>query len=120
MDDSSHGSTPCDQTSDTSTTPASAGVRTTDLLLRVQHALRDTHLPELGQVEVEIRYNRIHLRGRVSSYYLKQSAQSAARRAEPSVLVINLLRVILPNGQNSRPAIDQQAPSPEASAHSND
>ncbi|HVW02232.1 MAG TPA: BON domain-containing protein [Planctomycetaceae bacterium] len=65
-----------------------------DLDVRILRALRETHLPELASITVELRFGRIYLRGTVSSYYAKQSAQSAARRMESTLLVVNLIQVV--------------------------
>jgi hypothetical protein len=94
LDDNSHAIFAGNQGCESSTAPPSIEGGATDLVFRVQQALRDTHLPELAFVEVEIRYGRMHLRGSVTSWYLKQSAQSAARRVDPSMLLINLIRVV--------------------------
>ena len=67
-----------------------------DLDARILRALRETHLPELAGVTVELRFGRVQLRGTVSSYYAKQSAQSAARRVESALMVVNLIQVVSP------------------------
>jgi hypothetical protein len=74
-----------------SSTHSSAAAQ--DALERVRSALKRSQYPELRRVEVSLRLDTLHLKGKVSCYFMKQMAQEVARSPERSLLICNELQV---------------------------
>ncbi len=63
------------------------------LVSRAEHCLRKSGYLGLRSVSCESHGNVLVLRGRVSSYYLKQLAQELVRRIEGGGMIVNKLEV---------------------------
>jgi len=74
------------------TTPAS-GQDAPALAATVERYLRANSHAALHDIRCEATNEAVFLRGRVSSYYLKQLAQEAVRKADGGRVVVNELEV---------------------------
>ncbi|MEO8270051.1 MAG: BON domain-containing protein [Aureliella sp.] len=69
---------------------------------KVARKLCDSPYSELQRANCETHDDTVVLKGQVSSFYLKQIAQSLVARVAPEARIRNLLQVVYPDCEHSR------------------
>lgn len=64
-----------------------------DITGRIRHLLAESPLAEIRRIRVEQDGERLHLHGKVRTFYAKQMAQETVRRAGTGLHIVNSVSV---------------------------